>query len=110
MSEKILYLNYTHPKIKTLTKEIIKTLKKNIKQPFKVFLFGSFATGKATYFSDLDIAIETKENLENKHLYKIKEELEKIRTLRKIDLVYINKAPDSLKEVINKEGILIYGS
>ena len=103
-------LNYKHPKIQKLLKEVIKILEKNIKIPFRLYIFGSFATGKASYFSDLDLALETKKDLSDSDLYKIKEEIENLRTLRKIDLVYLNKAPENLKKVIKKEGVLIYGS
>ncbi len=106
--EKLINLDYKHPKIQFLIKEIIKILKNHIKSPFRLYIFGSFATGKASYYSDLDIALETKEPLSNRDIIKIKEDLENIRTLRKIDFIYLNKAPEKLKKVIKKEGVLLY--
>ncbi|RUM61157.1 MAG: nucleotidyltransferase domain-containing protein [Persephonella sp.] len=111
MREKVLVnFDYKYPKIQKLLKEIIKILEKDIKSPFKLYIFGSFATGKASYFSDLDLALETKKDLPISDLHKIKEEIENLRTLRKIDFVYLNKAPENLKKVVKKEGVLIYGS
>ena len=85
--EKLINLDYKHPKIQFLIKEIIKILKNHIKSPFRLYIFGSFATGKASYYSNLDIALETKEPLSNRDIIKIKENLENIRTPRKVDFI-----------------------
>ena len=106
--EKIKTLSYKDEKISKLLEEIINIIKENIQIPFKLYLFGSFATGKATYFSDIDIALETKEDLDKKKIRKLKEKLENIRTLRKIDFVYLNKASKSIKDTVKKEEVLIY--
>ena len=106
--EKIKTLSCRDERISKLLKEIIEIFRINIKTPFKLYLFGSFATGKATYFSDIDLALETKEDLNEREIRKLKEELENIRTLRKIDFVVSNKAEESIKDVVRKEGVLIY--
>jgi hypothetical protein len=54
------------------------------------------------------LAVETEKIISNRELRKIREKLENLRTLRKIDLVYLNTASDRLKEVVKKEGVLIY--
>ncbi len=101
-------MDYKHPKIQALIKEIVRVLEKNVKTPFKLYIFGSFATGRATYFSDLDTAIETKGELSDAQLRRIREEIENLKTLRKVDFVYLNRAPKSLKEVIKREGVRVY--
>ncbi|NPA54441.1 MAG: nucleotidyltransferase domain-containing protein [Aquificae bacterium] len=101
-------LSYKNEKIQLLIKEIVNILKKHINQPFKVYLFGSFARGEASKFSDIDLAIETIKPLSRTQFRKIKEEINSLRTLRKIDLIYLNTASKKLKDVIKKEGVLIY--
>lgn len=105
--EKNKTLFYKDEKISKLLKEIINIFK-NIKMPFKLYLFGSFATGKATYFSDIDIALETKGDLNEREIRKLREKLEDIRTLRKIDFIYLNKASKSIRDTVKQEGVLIY--
>ncbi len=105
--EKIKTLSYKDEKISKLLEKIINIFKENIKTPFKLYLFGSFATGKATYFSDIDIALETKRDLTEKEIRKLREKLEGIRTLRKIDFIYLNKASKGIKDTVKKEGVLI---
>ncbi|SMO32204.1 hypothetical protein SAMN06269117_10143 [Balnearium lithotrophicum] len=51
-NEIVQQLNYKYPEIQDLIKYKVKILWKNIKIPFKFSIFGSFATRKATYFSD----------------------------------------------------------
>ncbi len=101
-------LSYKNGIIDKTLDQVILILKKYLNQPFRLYLFGSFATKTATPYSDIDLALETKENLNRKILLKIKDEIENIRTLRKIDFIYFNEAPVSLKNVIKKEGVLIY--
>ena len=106
--KKIRTLSYKNEKISKLLDEIKNIFKENITIPFKLYIFGSFATGKATYFSDIDLALETNEDLDEKEIRKLREKLEDIRTLRKIDFIYLNKASKSIKDTIKKEGVLIY--
>jgi len=106
--EKIKTLSYKDEKISKLLKEVVSIFKKNIKIPFKLYLFGSFATGKAIYFSDVDLALETKEDLDEREIRKLREKLENIRTLRKIDFVYLNKASKNIKDTVKKEGVILY--
>ncbi len=104
-------LDYTHPKIQKLIGEIIEILKKSLNIPFKLYIFGSFASGRATYTSDLDLALETEGDLSYVEFIKLKEELyDNLRTLRKIDFIYLNKSPEKVKNLVKKEGIVIYES
>jgi predicted nucleotidyltransferase len=109
MDKKVLEpLNYKHPKIQLLINEIIKVLQEKLNTPFRVYVFGSFATGKATYFSDLDVAIETEQKLSDVQLINIRKSLDELRTLRKIDFIYLNNAPESLRKTVEREGVLVY--
>ncbi|MGN0242799.1 MAG: nucleotidyltransferase family protein [Lachnospiraceae bacterium] len=67
-------------------------------------LIGSFATGTATPFSDIDFVVYG-----CKDILKLEEELEKILTLRKIDIFeYESIHNDFLLEDIKKYGKQIY--
>jgi predicted nucleotidyltransferase len=102
------YLDYEYPKIQILIKQIIEILRENLRTPFRIYVFGSFATGKASYFSDLDVAIETEQKLSDVELINIRKSLDELRTLRKIDFIYLNNVPESLRKTVEKEGILVY--
>lgn len=67
-------------------------------------LFGSFATGKATTYSDIDFVVYGCKNL-----MKLEEDLEGIDTLRKIDIFdYDNIENELLLEDIKLYGKQIY--
>ena len=101
-------LQLDNKKIEQLIKEVIKILKKHVKQPIKVYLFGSLARKNSTPYSDIDLAFESKEQLNQKTIVKIKDEIDNLRTLRKIELIYLNESSSSLRRVVKKEGVLIY--
>jgi len=98
-----------YPDVKSLIDEIIDISSKAINIPFKLYLFGSFANDKASQYSDIDIAIETEGLLKDEDFISLKEKVDDLKTLRKIDIVYLNKSI-GLKNVVKKEGILIYES
>ena len=95
--------------VELLIKDIINVVSKSLRTPFELYLFGSFANTRASRYSDVDIAIKTKDTLKEEDIVYLKEKLDDLRTLRKIDLVYLNKSP-GLEDVVKKEGILIYES
>ena len=67
-------------------------------------LFGSFATGTATSRSDIDFVVYGNVNSES-----LDEMLERIETLRKIDIFYYNEIHDEyLLEDIKKYGRKIF--
>jgi len=101
-------LNHTHPRIRKLLKDIVELTERHVKTPFKLYIFGSFATGKATYTSDLDIALETAEPLSKTDLLNLKDKIQSLRTLRKIDFIYLNTAPERVRKLVKKEGVLVY--
>jgi predicted nucleotidyltransferase len=89
-----------------LKKQILKIIFKYIpKETCMVFLFGSFAQNKVYPSSDIDIGLLSYRSLENSTLVKIKEELERVKTLRHIDVVDFSTIQDknflkiALKEV-----------
>ena len=67
-------------------------------------LFGSFATGKAVPTSDIDFVVYGEVDC-----FALENELEKILTVRKIDIFYYNEIRNEfLKEDIHKYGKKIF--
>ena len=71
-----------------LSEEIIETLKiieKN--NNVKIYIFGSRARGDYKEYSDIDICIT--EEVDQKRRYKIMDDVDKIMTHHKIDLIFM---------------------
>lgn len=65
---------------------------------FKVLLFGSWARGDAQETSDIDIAIWGPKAVDDMILWRIKEEIRAIPTLRRIDVVDLNQTDEGFRE------------
>ena len=75
----------------------------------KVILFGSRARGDQSVVSDFDIAVFAND-LTPKDKAQFCQDIDEIRTLKKIDVVFVNEnRQDELLNNINKEGVIIYG-
>ncbi len=88
--------------------EIITKIKKTISVNLpdsKIILFGSRTKNKATSKSDFDICIKNNEKISALLLYKIKEELDLLATLKKIDISDYHELSDSFKEQIFETGV-----
>src|SRR5665647_2513815 len=73
----------------------------------KIILFGSRARGDNNPKSDIDIAIYTMPEFENKGHFA--SDIEELETLLKIDTVFISKDIDEkLIKNIQREGVVIY--
>jgi len=72
----------------------------------KFYLFGSRARGDFNDRSDIDIAVDNGVGRERLRLGEAKTVLEGLRIPYKIDLVDLNNIPDSMHQIILKEGIL----
>ena len=64
---------------------------------YRIFLFGTRATGDARERSDFDIGILGDEPVSLRTFYRIDDLLENIETLHKMDFVDLNRAAPSLK-------------
>ena len=74
----------------------------------KVYLFGSLARGTDKPSSDVDLAIDAGRRLELRERTMALNIIEAMNIPQKVDLVDLNsKIPDSLKENIFNEGILL---
>jgi predicted nucleotidyltransferase len=62
------------------------------------WLIGSQAGRKVLRLSDIDIAIETSSQLSVENINHLKNELNNLRTLYPIDLVWLNECNDSFRQ------------
>lgn len=92
--------------INEIKKIAIPVLKKHLVP--KAGLFGSYATGKNTYGSDVDIVVEVDQSYSLIDLVGIKIDLEEILKT-KVDLATYNKLRPGIKERILGEEIRFYG-
>jgi uncharacterized protein len=75
--------------------------------PKKIILFGSRGKGSALFNSDYDIAIDSGEISISKKR-KIKEKIDGIIGLYKIDLVFLKEIDSGFVHIIMKTGKIIY--
>ncbi len=94
--------------------ESIKTLIKLIEDAVKekgvsVYLFGSRATGRASYNSDIDIGIIYKGKNSDKLITLLKEKIENSNIPYKVDVVDLSQVSEEFREKV-KEGKLLWRS
>ncbi|MBI3535216.1 MAG: nucleotidyltransferase domain-containing protein [Deltaproteobacteria bacterium] len=68
----------------------------------KLYLFGSRATKKAMPFSDVDFIIKGPNIIVKETFYKMKYDIEGLRTLFTIDLVDYNAANSDFQDIVQK--------
>lgn len=91
-------------------REIIKKVTRIIlehSKPERIYLYGSQASGDSTPESDIDIAFFD-ENF--KDTYLIKEEVEKLSTLLKIDIVNLANTEERFKQRVMETGKVLYSA
>ncbi len=75
--------------------------------PKKIILFGSRGKGKASFNSDYDIAIEScNVSLREKRI--LKDKINEIIGLHKIDLVFLREVDKEFKKIIHNSGKIVY--
>jgi uncharacterized protein len=72
----------------------------------KVILFGSRARGTNKPGADIDIAIDNNTPIKPREITRVKATLENLPIPLEVNLVDINTAPNELKDVIMREGIV----
>lgn len=91
---------------KPVEQMIIDTIIQHIK-PKRIILFGSRARDEAQARSDYDIAIDDDE-LTPAKLAQIRADMEIVPTLLAIDVVWMNRAAETLRQRILDEGKTLY--
>ena len=89
-----------HYPLEKLKREVLEIIGKylNIKE-FRVFFFGSRVEGKGNEHSDIDIGIEGEKEISYETISAIREEIENLSTLYKIEVVDFKKTSDDFREV-----------
>lgn len=97
---------YSEEKLK---KQILGIISKYVDlKDYRIFLFGSRVSGKSTERSDIDIGIEGPIQIPRETMTKIREEIENLPTLYKIDLVDFKRVAPDFKEVALGNTEIIY--
>ncbi len=86
-----------------IIKEASKIIREYLGEEYKVLLFGSWAKGDALETSDIDIGILGKNTVPFQTMVQIKERIEKIPTLRGIDIVDLKSVGEEFRR-----GVLEY--
>lgn len=88
---------------KKLGKEILEIVGKYLDlKEYKVFFFGSRVSGKGGERSDIDVGIEGLKKFDEDIIYKIKEDVENLGILYKIDVVNFTDADKKFLEVASR--------
>lgn len=83
-----------------LKKEILKIIAKYLDLGrLKVFFFGSRMTGKGNERSDIDIGLEGPEEIPYEIMARLKEDIDNLPTLYKIEIVDFKKVSPDFREV-----------
>lgn len=94
--------------VKEIIDNIVEFLKDPQFQVEKIILFGSRAKKEHKEFSDIDIAIVTKQKLDIRTKRKIKDKIEELSGIYSVDLIFLEQTSNEFKEIIKKTGITIY--
>ncbi|MHB8481856.1 MAG: nucleotidyltransferase domain-containing protein [Nitrospiria bacterium] len=93
----------------TVTESVLKAIKKYIPEGhYRLFYFGSRVNGTASSRSDIDIGIESDQDIPLEVMSKIKDELEEIPILQKIDFVDFKRTSNKFSEEAKSCVELIY--
>ena len=91
---------------KPVDRMIVETIVRRI-TPKRVILFGSRARSDAQERSDYDIAIDD-DRLNPRLLAQIRDDIESIPTLLRIEVVWLNRITDAFRRRILSEGKVLY--
>ena len=96
-------MNLKHYPVEKLKKQIKLIISRYLSlSENRIFIFGSRILNKGDDRSDIDIGIEGNKEIPYETMFKIKEEIERIPVLYKIDIVDFNKVSEDFKKVAMK--------
>jgi predicted nucleotidyltransferase len=92
-----------------LTENIIRIMTNNIDlDHYSLFYFGSRVSGDASSRSDIDIGLKADRKIPLHTMSRIKEEIESIPLLQKIDIVDFSRVSDDFRELAEKDKEIFY--
>lgn len=89
--------HYSEEKLKKELKEIVG--KKLDLKSYRLFFFGSRTMGKGTERSDIDVGIEGPKEIPLQTMARLKEALEKLPLLYKVELVDFKNVPEDFRKI-----------
>jgi len=92
---------------KEVLDKIVLLLKEKL-NPSLIILFGSRASEKHNTGSDFDIALDG-DKIDVREMRKLKEKLEEISGLYRVDLIFLESVDSEFKNIIIKRGKILYG-
>ena len=97
-------MSIVNEKVESIVLKIQSIVADQVKGDYKLFLFGSRANGKSTERSDIDVAILAKLKIDSSTLSSIREEVENIPTLLKIDLIDLSTVDYDFRNHVFERG------
>ena len=92
---------------KEVLDKIVLLLKEKL-NPSLIILFGSRASEKHNTGSDFDIALDG-DKIDVREMRKLKEKLEEISGLYRVDLIFLESIDSEFKNMIIRRGKILYG-
>ena len=92
---------------KEVLDKIVLILKEKL-NPSLIILFGSRAGEKHNTGSDFDIALDGNK-IDVREMRKLKEKLEEISGLYRVDLIFLESVDSNFKNIIIRRGKILYG-
>lgn len=92
---------------KEVLDKIVSLLKEKL-NPGLIMLFGSRVSKKHNNGSDFDIALDG-DKIDVREMRKLKEKLEEISGLYKVDLIFLESIDSEFKNIIIRRGKILYG-
>lgn len=72
----------------------------------KIYLFGSYATGRARPGSDVDIALDAGQRLDKVVVGEVREVLDATNIAHRFDVSDFHRLPPDMQAMVKKEGIV----
>ena len=95
--------------LQPLLEKVVRMISDHVNEEgLQIYLFGSWAQGRALAVSDLDIALDAGRPLDAAILLEIMDALDQLPTLRKVDLVDLQAVDQEFRRRVMREGELIH--
>lgn len=98
--------SYTMEK-ELIIKKTVDIIRNHLSREYKIYLFGSWARGDATGFSDIDIGILGPDKVPWETMVKILEEVDDIPTLRSVDVLDLNSKSFDFRNNVLSYGLVL---
>jgi hypothetical protein len=96
--------------VQPLVEEVVRVVCGHLHgERLRMYLFGSWAQGRALSVSDLDIALDAGRPIEPAIVQKIADAVDELPTLRKVDVVDLQAVDREFRQRVLQQGELIYG-